>query len=168
MTAFQVLAIALCWASVMFTLLNTRRLWRQARQRERDERTRWLAQEPRREIEQAPRPLDLFAPCPYCGTPAYHLLSAPREHSTEAASDPWGTSGAGIPLWKVATGNVWAVSRSPRTPQSDATRYRIDEKPSVTVIDRECLSCGKTWMETDPALAAPQARSIPDTPEETS
>jgi hypothetical protein len=93
-------------------------------------------------------PLVAFGPCPRCGVLAHHLLSAPRVHVEDASPDPWGTHGVGIPMWKVAAGNVWAVSGARRTVQSDATRHRVEEKPSVTVIDRECLSCGKTWMET--------------------
>lgn len=120
--------------AIMFTLLNTHRLWRQARRHEKDEIARWLESEPRPEIERSPRPLDLFAPCPYCGTPAYHLLSAPREHEQREPGRTWTTS---FEL------SVWG---SPETVRRVQGRDCVSRP--VTVIDRECLSCGKTWMET--------------------
>ena len=101
-----------------------------------------LPSQPRISLE--PRPLEPFTTCPGCNLSGYHLLSAPRVY---------------IPadLWKLGFGSIWNTAGTYR-----ARCAEVEEMFGETVIDRECLSCGKTWMETDPDLAAPQARSIPD------
>lgn len=79
------------------------------------------------------RPFEIFGSCPGCKALGYHLLSAPRTVTTPKASNLWVTE------FEV---QVWGRPETYRV-----ARGRDTVRRPVTVIDRECLSCGKTWTE---------------------
>lgn len=86
-----------------------------------------------------------FATCPGCSVPGYHLFAAPREL---VESRPERVVGA---RWVEAEDydgvSFWNTSGTYRVHHRDRGQVVIKKYVS-TVVDRECLSCGKTWMET--------------------
>jgi len=93
------------------------------------------------------RQFEPFCECPGCGIPTYHLFGPEREQVDTSS------------VWKAGPGHVWVESdedirfsvwNHPGTYRVNDRRTGkyVTKKRVTMVVDRECLSCGKTWVES--------------------
>jgi hypothetical protein len=155
--SFALVAVALAltmtghpYPSLLLSGLSLAYLFRRGRKTSRARKEanrateRRLPDPPRWMVAQR-RHFEPFGICPGCKLATFHLFGPSREVAEVEQPARWAT-GIGA-VWALDD-RIWnseGVYRTQKTAKPEAT----EAQPTITVVvDRECLTCGKTWEET--------------------